>query len=296
MRIVLTETSQIIPLSDLIDATLRSDLFPVPMNIEFSVNRVDFYEPLLANNKDILVGEYNTPFTIVRSIPIRMQAVKGDSLIGAVSCIAVLKPFVKMMQPLESAKILENTSLCSVVRSIGVSCPFGTDIPLKQFVAFCGTTPSFRLAKYMKQEACVLCYENEKVNFVKVKDFFKRDATLKLSSSNVAWFQSEQKSKLEKLTYVSVDPDGQTQINQNPTKGLKVVQRGNLDSRQSKNMEQVLVSRGTLTRNLDMRIMAGQTILIDDTKYVVLTAAHYFNSGNLGSASATTTQLWIANL
>ena len=296
MRIVITETNKAIPLSDLITATLRTDLFPVPMNFEFSVSRVDFYEKLLANNKEIMVGDYNTPFTIVRSIPVRTQSIKGTALIGGVSCIALPTPFVKMISPLSTAKILDSTSFCSVVRSFGISTRFGADIPLKRFVALCGSKPSERLANYMQQEACVLCFEKESVNFIKVKDFFKREAVIKLTSSSIAWLHSEQIANLQKYTYTSIDADGQTQINPELTKGLQVIQRAGLDSRQAKNMEKILVSRGTLTRNMDMRLSAGQTVLVDDKKYVILTSAHHFESGNLGGASVTATKLWIGSL
>lgn len=296
MRIVIGESSEVIPYSDLISATLRTDLMPVPLSIEFSVNNATKYSPLLAINKEIYVADYNMPFIITKSVPVNTQAIKDNNLIGAVYCIAIAKPFLPLTLPLKVAKIIDQTSFKAVLRSVGVVVKYGNDIPLDEFIALCGSTPSERLATYMHQEACVICLRQEKVNFLKVDSFFKQDEILKVSASNVAWLHSEQKDIIGRAVYSSVADDGETIIGETQQRGFKVIQKPRLSSRKTKNMEKVLVTRGIIVRTLDMSISAGDVISIDDKKYVILTSAHNFTTGNLGNASQTLTKLWIATL
>lgn len=296
MRIVISEISETIPFSDLIKATLRSDLFPVPMHIEFTVNRVDKYVDKLALNKEILVADYNTPFIILKSCPVRLNTLKYDEQAGAIYCFAIPKIFQSMMTPLSVPKYLKNTSFRGVVRSIGVKGSFGNDIPLKGFTALRGSYPSERLADYMQQEACVLQFKNEVINFTKVDDFFKKDEILTLSKTGVAWFDSEQAGLLTSTAYAGIDTDGATQLGGNLTKNVKVTQRAGLDARQLANLEKTLILRGIAMQNFDMKLQAGEVVKIDSVKYVIITAAHYVETGNIGTPSATLTKIWIGKL
>lgn len=277
-------------------ATLRTDLLPVPCSIEFSVNGVGKYADKLALNSEILVADYNTPFTIVKSNPFHLNTLKNGELMGAVACIAIPTPFLPMITPLSVAKYLQNTSLMGVVRSIGVKCNFGNNIPLPKFTALNGVVPSKRLAIHLQQEACVLYFKNEVINFRKVDDFFKQDEVLILASNSIVWFDSDKVRELTSTAYTGVDTDGSTQVSENITKGVRVSQKAGLDARQLKNLEKVLVLRGVAVQNFDMKLQAGEVVKIDGVKYVIITSAHYVNTGNLGSPSATLTKIWIGKL
>ncbi|KNX84011.1 hypothetical protein RR25_19875, partial [Acinetobacter baumannii] len=73
-------------------------------------------------------------------------------------------------------------------------------------------------------------------------------------------------------------------------------QRAGLDARQVKNLEKVLIMRGTIIRPLNLNWNAGDIFEIDSKKYVVLTAAHHIDTGAIGGSMGTSSKFWIANL
>lgn len=298
MQIVIAASNKLISASELMLDTLRSDLVPVPLSFEFSVKATPELEAQLKVGAEILVGNINQPLEIVLVQPIKSQTIKDDRRIGAISCIAVLSGCKKLLTHAERAVILEQASFNSAIRACGArNIRLGDDLPLPEFICLKGRLPTARLALYLQQEAAVICFRNNKLCVLKLDAIFKQEPVMKLDSSEVHWLSSDQREKLQKSSYVSVEQDGSTVIGDDTTTaGQAVVQRAGLDARQLKNMEKVLIPRGTIQRPLNMELMAGLLVEISQTKYVILTAAHQVETGAVGGNVGSTTKLWLASL
>ncbi|RZG66850.1 hypothetical protein EXE25_09190 [Acinetobacter bouvetii] len=298
MQIVITATNKLISASELMLCTLRTDLVPVPLSFEFSVKATLELEAQLKVGAEILVGNISQPLEIVLVRPVKSQTVKDDRRIGAISCIAVLSGCQKLIVNTDRAIIQTETSFNAAIRASGVkNIRFGDDLPLPEFICLKGRLPTVRLALYLQQEAAVICFRDNKLNVLKLDSLFKQDPVLKLDFSEVSWLNSNQKEKLQKSSYVSVDQDGSTVIGDNTTTaGQAVIQRAGLDARQLKNLEKVLIPRGTIERPLNMELMAGSVVEISQNKYVILTAAHQVETGAVGGNVGSITKLWLASL
>ena len=298
MQIVIAASNKLISASELMLATLRNDLVPVPLSFEFSVKANRELEEQLKEGAEILVGNISQPFVIVLVQPVKSQTVKDDRRIGAISCIAVLSGCQKLITNTDKAVIQNETSFNSAIRACGArNIRLGDDLPLPEFICLKGRLPTARLALYLQQEAAVICFKDNKICAMKLDALFKQDAVLKLDPSEVHWLNSEQKTKHQKSSYVSVEQDGSTVIGDDTTTaGQAIIQRAGLDARQLKNMGKVLIPRGTIQRPLNMELMAGSVVEISQTKYVILTAAHHVETGAVGGNVGSTTKLWLANL
>lgn len=296
MRIVVVADNKIIPMSHLMTATLRTDLVPVPVTLEFTVSEQDNYFSRLALGSKIFVADYSFEFEIVKHMPVQTQTVKDGKLIGALACIAIPSAFLAMIAPTRKALCLENTSFKAVLRAIGIKFPVGTDAPLEKFIMLVGSLPSERLAVYLQQEALVMVLKKGKVHFCKVDSFLKNDAVTVIDNSAIMWVDNKHSENLEVSTFVSVDIGDSSQVNETPTMNRYVEQRPNLNARQLRNLERVLICRGTVIRPYDERLYAGETILIQNKKYTILTSANHTQTGIFDGNFANVTKLWIGSL
>ncbi|MNG53791.1 hypothetical protein D3C78_54470 [compost metagenome] len=159
MQIVITASNKLISASELMLATLRSDLVPVPLSFEFSVKSNRELEEQLKEGAEILVGNISQPFVIVLVQPVKSQTVKDDRRIGAISCIAVLSGCQKLIVNSDKAVIQSETSFNSAIRACGArNIRLGDDLPLPEFICLKGRLPTARLALYLQQEAAVICF------------------------------------------------------------------------------------------------------------------------------------------
>lgn len=298
MRIVILATNKIISASELMIATLRTDLVPVPVSIEFAVKYTKELKELLVDGAEILVNDIPYSFEIVYSQPVKSQTIKDDSRIGAISCIAVFKGSKSILEQAKKAVILEQTSFNAAYRACGsTNISLGDDVPLPEFICLKGYLISERLALYLQQEAAVICFKENKIRILKLDALFKQIAVLKLDPSEIQWFNSEQIEKYQKSSYVSVDQDGSTVIGDDTTtKGQSVVYKAGLDARQLKNLEKVLIPRGIVHRSLSLDLNGGDIVEVEQKKYVILTAAHETETGAIGGNVGSTTKLWLASL
>lgn len=298
MRIVISSSNKLISASELMIATLRTDLVPVPISIEFAVKHTKVLEQQLADGAEILVNDIHHAFEIVYSHPVKSQTIKENSRIGGISCIAVLKGCKKLLANASKAVILDQTSFNSAYRACGASnIRLGEDLPLPEFICLKGRLPTERLALYLQQEAAVICYRNNKISVLKLDAIIKQKPALKLDPSEVQWINSVQLEKHQKSSYVSIDADGSTVIGDDTTtQGQSIVQKAGLDARQLKNLEKVLIPRGVLHRSLSLELNAGDVVEIDKKNYVILTAAHQAETGAIGGNVGSMTKLWLASL
>ena len=297
MRIAILSTNKVISASELIVATLRTDLVPVPVSVEFAVKHTKELEQQLVSGAELLVTDIPHSFEIVYANPVKSQTIKEDGRIGGISCIAVLKGCKKLLDFASNATVLDQTSFNAAYRACGASnIRLGEDIPLPEFICLKGRLPTERLALYLQQEAAVICFKDLKISVLKLDAIFKQDPVLKLDPSEVQWIDSKVLEKHQKSSYVAVDANGTTIGDDTTTQGQSVIQKAGLDARQLKNLEKVLIPRGIVHRPINFELNAGDLVEIDKKNYVILTAAHHVETGAIGGNVGSETKLWLASL
>lgn len=296
MRITILSTNLIISESELISATLRFDLIPVPVSLEFSVKKTQELTSALSENVEIMVGDMVASLTIIKVVPIETQLVKDGARVGAISCVAILTGCKKLIEPKNVAVVLDETSFNSALKACGMNSRIGADLPLSQFIALKGTLPSARIANYLQQEAAVIMYQQDgRVSANKIDILLKQEPKLKIDPSAVTWVNSQAIEKLQKKSYVSVDENGEA-VGTETTKNQIITQKAGLTLRELKNLEKVLICRGSILRPMNLQLNAGDVIEISEKKYLILTSAHKFSTGAMGGASVMASKYWIATL
>ncbi|MBF7682966.1 hypothetical protein I2F27_06455 [Acinetobacter sp. B5B] len=287
----------LISASDLLSATLRTDLVPVPVSLEFSTQKTDELGKKLIPGAIIQVGSIKIKLVIIKVIPLETQTLKEGKPIGGIACVAIPQGCEPLISAKNNAVILNGTSFNAVMRACGAKLAMGSDLPLLSFVCLKGTIPTTRLAWYAQQEAVVFSYMDHRLGVTKIDQLFKKEIKVQFDASAVVWVNSEHLRNMGKASYVSVDADGSTVFGHEETKqGQAVIQHGGMSQRQLNNMNKVLLTKGTIIRPLNDQINAGDLVEIDHQKYVVLTAAHVFDTGALGGPSVMASKFWLASL
>lgn len=296
MNIQIKGSGYMISATELISSTLRSDLVPVPLTLEFSTISTPKLDNELVAGAEIILAQLGATFKIAKADPVKTQTIKEGRKIGGIACIALLSSCYKLVEPIAKAVILNETSFVSALKSCGAVGSFTDDIPLPKFTTFIGQLPSTRIAKYLQQEAAVLRWKAGKISLAKIDTLLKQTPVASLDPSAVAWINSDTIIKLQTAKYVSMDADGSTVYRSGTATNKVVKQVPGLDSRQIRNLEKVLITRGTMIRPLDWKLQAGEVVLVGKVPYVILTSANQFDTGALGGGSVMVTKIWLATL
>lgn len=296
MNLIIEATAKSIGFDKLISATLRTDLIPIPLLLEFSVMLDDELEKYIVNGGVLLVGGDLHRVTIIKVAYLRQQIVKDDKLLKAAACVAVLSGCESLMNPTTKAIILESCSMATVYRASGCKVSFGTDIPLIEFIALYGAFPTHEIAKSCLEEAAVICYQNKKLNAYRLRELFNTTPRLLFDASEVQWVNNPKAEQLQVSELVSLNDDGSTIESTNSSRSLNASYYPRSDARRLKNMQTVLLTRGVITRQLSMDIQAGDLVQVGDQKLIILTAAHNMDTGCMGGQSLSVSKFWLAGL
>lgn len=289
------EDGNLIPASDLVSATMRTDLIPVPVSLELVAQRTAKLEADLAVGKRLMLGTDAIPMVIVKSQVVKTQIIRDADTLGAIAVVAVLAGCEALIKPSPKAIILSGTSLAAACRACGGRSPFGTDIPLPEFVCLKGGMPTAEIARRLQEEGAAIRYRGGKMHGVRLPDLFSGQPVATFDASAVQWEDNDAVVNRQVVSVVSLAVDGVT-VYGDPSGVRPVVYRGGLDSRRAKNMERVLVTRGRMLRPSDDRLQAGELVQVGDRRLVILTAAHRIDTGALGGSSAMATKVWLAEL
>lgn len=292
----LGQDKQPISYADVLSATLRSDLVPVPLSLEFSVQDRNNLTGMLNIGQTLTVGQIAAEFIIIKSQPVKMPTVKDGSRIGAIACVAIPAGLERLIIPMDKAIILQQTSFNAAVRACGGRLALGGDLPLPEFICLKGTLPTVRIARYLQQEAALMGWVNQRIGISKIDYLVSQQPIQSVDPSAVAWIDSERREGIEKSAFVSVDTDGSSILGADTKSGIGTQQAARLDTRQIRNMSKVLIRRGTIMRGLSLNINAGQVLEIDKKSHVILTAAHHIETAALGGQSVAISKFWIGSL
>lgn len=295
MRIAIEKTGTVIPMNKLGISTFRTDLTPIPANLEITVKLDDELEKQLVNKAVLLVGDDEIRMTIVKVMGMNTQIVLDDKRVKIVSVIAVLSGCEALIDPLNKAVILNGTNFAEAYRASGSKLKFNKDIPLLRFVSAYGSVPTVEIANCLLEESAMVYLDGLKLSVKRLAAFFDQEPVMTLDNGSVAWINNPTIEKHKIPTFVSVGEDG-AMVQGNKKEKTPTKYYPDADARRLKNLNTILVTRGSATRTMDMSVTAGDVFLIDDVKYLVLTAAHLFKSGALGGGTVSASRFWLATL
>lgn len=295
MLITVLASGEAISASDLLSATLRSDCVPVPVTLELTVRSTEVLKKALVEDAVLLITDEYIPVVIVKSQHVDTQTIKDGERVGGIACVCILTGCKSLIEPTNKAIILKDTTVNEVYRACGAKTLFGSDIPLPEFVCLRGRKPSLEITKYLQQEAAVIYHRDGRLHAVRIEQLLQQEAVERFDPSALQWIKNALVTEYSLPSLITIANDG-TNIEGDLSISRPVGYMPRLDSRRLRNMEKVLITKATLMRPLNTNMQAGQVILVNDQKFLFLTAAHRFDTAALGGATAQATKVWLANL
>lgn len=277
---------------EILTATLRYDLTPVPVSLELKVVGDEQTKPLQVSDTLLILDE-QIPLTIIKRQVQDTDIVQGDRHISTVFFVAVLAGCEKLITPAHKAILLSGTSFANAYRACGVAAAFGKDVPLTVFDCFFGKVPTFEIARRACEEACVIVFKDGRLNAVRLKELMNQEPLLQLDPMSIQYDHSLNKALLPH--FITVNPDGAT-VEESLMGNKSANFYPNMDTRRLKNLRTVLVQKATVMRNLSVQFVAGDVFLVGEDKFVVLTAAHYITTGSLGGEMGMYSKFWLAQV
>lgn len=277
---------------NLISAIYRTDLVPVPVTLELVVKADGRLHDLLLVDKTLTTPK-GVSLTIVKSQVINEQSIKAGKRIAALHVIAVLSGCEALLGVTKKAVSLTNTSFDEVYRALGAKVRIKRDIKLASFVCLKGQMPTVAIAKALQKESAVI-YSEQGLSVIRLNELMNGAATL-FDKSAVQWIDHPNAIRHGNINYLSIDDNGSDILGTaRAERSIEYYPRA--DNRELQNLRRILITKATITRQLDDRLDAGKLIVVDNKTLVTLTAAHKFESGALGGPAVMATKAWLAQV
>lgn len=278
---------------NLISAIYRTDLVPVPVTLELVVKADDRLHELLLIDKTLTTPK-GVSLTIVKSQIINKQSIKAGKRIAALHVIAVLSGCETLLGVTKKAVSLTNTSFNEVYRALGAKVRIKRDIKLASFVCLKGQMPTVAIAKALQKESAVICHSEQGLSVIRLNELMNGAATL-FDKSAVQWIDHPNAIRHGNINYLSIDDNGSDILGTaRAERSIEYYPRA--DNRELQNLRRILITKATITRQLDDRLDAGKLVVVDDKTLVILTGAHRFESGALGGPAVMATKAWLAQV
>jgi len=276
-------------------ATLRSDLSPVPMTFEGVIRVDDTLKKSLSDGSVIAVN--GDDFYIVKSESVAGKYTQGSYRKEAVSITAILDACKEVAYIRQTPIIKERSSLATIYRAAGAKLKsVGSDFSVPRFSCFSGFTPSYYIAQALQEEGGLVRWKSGRMQFFRLADFFKQKPVLSINDNVDKSLESGFLKRHEVPMFFSIGPDGSF-LNNYKTKARTIKFSPHKDLLRLGNMTRCLVHVKTKNIELDEAIAAGDLIEIIGSKpLVVVTAAHYNESGTDGNGANQYTRVWLSRL
>lgn len=277
---------------NLISAIYRTDLVPVPVTLELVVKADDRLHDLLLVDKTLTTPK-GISLAIVKSQVINEQSIKAGKRIAALHVIAVLSGCEALLGVTKKAVSLTNTSFNEVYRALGAKVRIKRDIKLASFVCLKGQMPTVAIAKALQKESAVI-YSEQGLSVIRLNELMNGASTL-FDKSAVQWIDHPNAIRHGNINYLSIDDNGSDILGTaRAERSIEYYPRA--DNRELQNLRRILITKATITRQLDDRLDAGKLVVVDDKTLVILTGAHRFESGALGGPAVMATKAWLAQV
>ncbi|WP_439254434.1 hypothetical protein [Pseudomonas monteilii] len=299
MNVFLSERGELgdqIPTDVVIRWVNRSDLTPIPRNLEFTVKLISGVEERLKKGVTVWSGRENLPYKIVKTLRDPPQGqVQGRDQQQSMSVTALLENCAPLAEPLAKAVVLRNAALSNVLRSCGAYMRIGDgDFNVPRFTCFRGKQPSYSLATVLQEEGAVLVMAGGQLQAMRLTDLARQTAIDTIGQvDSSAKIDSEFLERQHVPSWYTVDDSGAIVTGQmGDSRVVQFLPRG--DKHQLRNSSCVLVRTKIVDSQQCQQIQAGHVLNVAGENLVVMTAAHagVQKTGAMESYS----RLWLGSL
>lgn len=295
MNVYLSENGDQLPTDVVIRWVSRSDLTPVPRNLEFTVKLIDGVEAKLTRGATIWSGRENLAYKIVKTHKDPpLGQVQGKSQQQAMSVIALLASCAPLAEPLAQAVVLRDAPFSSALRSCGAFLRIGSDFTVPRFTCFRGRQPSYSVAKVLQEEGAAIVLVGGRLQVMRLTDLARQAPVDDIGQVDASAKIDSEFLELQQVpSWYSVDDSGAIVTGQfGESRVVNFMPRG--DQRQLRNASCVLVRSKTVDSQQCQQIQAGHVLSVGGENLVVITAAHAAiqKTGAMESYS----RLWLGRL
>lgn len=271
---------------------LRSDLTPVPRTVELTVKVSGDIQERLKVGANFWTGREMLKYEVVkldRADP--SGVVQGTEQRQAMTVTALLASCAQIAYRRPTAVIAEGRTLGALFRACGATASIADDFTVKRFACMRGQVPSFQLAIALQEEAAALVLRNKKLSVVRLPDLFNKTAIDAVGQADTtAKIESEFLERHEVPSYFSTAENNAFVMGAFENARTSVYWP-RADEGTLRNMSKVLVLRKVVPSAMCQEVNAGDMMVVEGEKLVVITAAHCFEQreGTTDSKS----RLWL---
>lgn len=283
----------------ILHAVLRTDMAPIPETLEIDVRLDGNNRALLKEGNDLYAGEGAARgYRIVLAKVSRRNQQQGIRQVETMSLTAVLKELHALTFVRETAVYLEDTTLTDIYRACGaeLSADIKGDIRIPSFLCMVGDTPTFAIAKLFQEHGGVLRAKDGAIEFMRLETLFDQAASVFAPANVTEEIVSGFLERHEIPWFTSInDANGIILGNNTRPRHVRYVHRATEDV--LRNMTRVLMQAKAVRIDFNLSTVAGSIAeLSDESKYVVLTAAHVYSTGTDGQPVDQHTRVWLGEL
>jgi hypothetical protein len=280
----------------LLRAVLRTDLTPVPSTVEIEVREDDSMAVRFAEGQVFFCGRERDAYRVVKLARKKdFGMVVKESDVRALTATAELDACHPVSFRMQRAIIKENASVGEVYRACGATAQVATDLQIPRFSCFIGQVPSFALATVLQEESAAACWREGKLNIFRLTTLAAQDPVETIQRDTSKEIES---GFLERHTvpwFYSTDTAGQFAFGPRvKARDARYVHR--TGPRILNNLSRVLLLRRILIGTFAPQINAGDVLQVATSKFVVITAAHVFETGADGSGSNQYSRFWLGEV
>lgn len=277
---------------------IRNDLTAVPMTleVEFVAGTREFAE-LLKEGETLTDGLGNVFYILKteRTLKVGTRSADSAEIIGGMFVTAILNDCKEVAFVSEKGIIKEKCTLSQVYKAAGCKIGFvRNDLTVSRFYCYAGNTPTFQIMQTLQEEGAVVRWKEKRLQFLRIPDLFKQKPILEVPANGAKKDDAGFLERHDIPSFYSVNDQGSVIWgNRSKARSARFVP---FKSQQAlRNMSRCLVRSRIIEIDLDERICAGDLIrIIGDRDYVVITAAHVWNSGvDSESTPRALTKLWL---
>lgn len=278
--VITLENGKIIQGSEVISATLRSSLEPIPLTFEADIKINADIAPFLLEKKIIKAGREQTAMRIVFAED-TIGGFNNDAEIRVRKIIALHNESSAIADNLTRAIIKENVSLGEIYKLCGGKSGVEKSFSIPRFYCYQGQTPSHLIARVCQEHGGVVRWlpKTNKIAFFRIYDLFKQKPLgVKIASADVT-AKSDYLVRQEVCRYISTNAKGEIIKSENYSNNSMVLFTPNKTQTQLNAMTSVVLNAKRVVCVFSPDIHAGEIVEMGGVKMVILTAAHVVYGG-----------------
>lgn len=290
MYLSLTDGSQLN--SDvLLKAVQRFDLTPIPSTLELTLRVDSSITASLAYDSVVLAGVNSDRYRIIKINRVADTTSQSGNIPEVVKAVAVLDGFSALAWPLNRAVVKESRTLGEIYRSCGATARISVDVPIRLFACFAGMVATLSIAQALQEEACVPVWSGGSLSFRRIDDLFAGKPVESIATDTAHRVESPFLERHEVPWAMSTDNAGNVLSQLHSARQYVYLPR--TPQRVLNNMSRYLAVRRVLPGSYAGHIKAGDGIDIAGTRYVVVTAAHSWETDSGGQGSNQVSRFWL---